>query len=118
MTYYMVRHKATGEFMPELKRTRGYSHWNPAKVDTAGHLGKKLLGIPRLFPRRNSAFRAIVAWNAMPNGRVHGFQSYESGEWDENISSKDDGRSKDDLEVVEVNIEVKNEHYQESKDIS
>lgn len=28
--YYVIRHKATGELMPELKRGRGYSWWNPA----------------------------------------------------------------------------------------
>jgi len=107
MIYYMIRHKATGEFMPELKRTRGYSHWNPALHDTATHLGRrKLLGVPRLFPSRGSAYRSIVQWNAVPNGRQSSHQSYD-GEWDDDIDIKPDGRSKDDLEIVEVNIEVK-----------
>jgi len=107
MIYYMIRHKATGEFMPELRRTRGYSHWNPAKVDTLQNLGKKVLGVPRLFSSRKKAHGSIVQWNAVPNGKVSGHQNSWDGEWDEDLSTKEDGRSKDDLEIVEVNIEVK-----------
>jgi len=106
MIYYMVRHKATGEFMPELKRTRGYSHWNPAKVDTVETLGKKVLGVPRLFANRKKAHNTIVQWNACPNSYVRGSHSYD-GEWDEDLNVKPDGRTKEDLEIVEVNIEVK-----------
>lgn len=97
----MIRHKATGEFMPELRRTRGYSHWNPGKVNTLEHLGKgKLIGVPRLFPTRKRAHNSIVQWNATPNGKqTFGYE----GEVDLDI--KDDGRSKDDLEIVEVSIE-------------
>jgi hypothetical protein len=104
MIYYMVRHKATGEFMPELKRTRGYSHWNPSKVDTVEHLGKKILGVPRLFPSRRKAHFSIVQWNACPNSYARGKQSWD-GDYDEDININPDGRTKDDLEIVEVNIE-------------
>ena len=105
-TYYMVRHKATGEFMPELKRGRGYSHWNPSKVDTANHFGRrKLIGVPRLFPSWSSAYRTIVQWNALPNS-YNGFRSGPFGSDEYEIQTTNDGRSKDDLEVVEVNIEV------------
>lgn len=101
----MIRHKATGEFMPELKRTRGYSHWNPAKVDTATHLGRrKLLGVPRLFPFRKNAFRSIVQWSCYPNGKTNSHQTY-FGEYKEDIDIKPDGRTKADLEIVIVNIE-------------
>lgn len=108
MIYYMIRHKATGEFMPELRRGRGYTHWNPGKVDTATHLGRrKLLGVPRLFPSRGSAYRAIVQWNALPNA-YNGFRTTYFGEEDFDTNITDDGRKKDDLEVVEVDItEVK-----------
>lgn len=102
----MIRHKATGEFMPELKRTRGYSHWNPSKVDTREAFSdkKKLLGVPRLFSSRKKAHGAIVQWNAMPNARWSSQQSYY-GDYDEAIDFKADGRTKNDLEIVEVNIE-------------
>jgi hypothetical protein len=103
MTYYMIRHKATGEYMPELDRTRGYSFWNPAKVDTVATLGRKVLGTPRLFPSRKSAHRSIVQWNAVPNG--HQSASFGPfGEDDIDIKIEPDGRSKDDLEIVEVDI--------------
>lgn len=104
MIYYMIRHKATGEFMPELRRGRGYTHWNPSRHDTVSHLGRrKLLGTPRLFPSRKAAYNSIVQWNALPNA----YNGYKSGpfgtdEYDTNIH--DDGRSKADLEVVEVEI--------------
>jgi len=101
----MIRHKATGEFMPELKRTRGYSHWNPAKVDTLENLGKKVLGVPRLFASRKKAHGSIVQWNALPNGRSAFIQGYDGDEWSD-CDTKPDGRSKDDLEIVQVNIEV------------
>lgn len=106
MIYYMIRHKATGEYMPELKRTRGYSFWNPAKVDIVNVLGKKVLGVPRLFSSRRGAHYSIVQWNACPNGRMKGSQNYY-GEWDEFMDIKPDGRSKDDLEIIKVELRVK-----------
>jgi len=106
MIYYMIRHKATGEFMPELRRGRGYSHWNPAKVDTASHFGRrKLIGTPRLFSSRGSAYRAIVQWNALPNS-YNGYRAGPFGSDEYETQIKPDGRSKDDLEVVEVNIVI------------
>ncbi len=102
MIYYMIRHKATGEFMPELKRTRGYSHWNPAKVNTIETLGKKVLGTPRLFASRRKAQGSIAQWNACPNSYAGGRN--RSGEWEDDIQINLDGRSKDDLEIVEVDI--------------
>jgi hypothetical protein len=106
MRYYMIRHKATGEFMPELRRGRGYSFWNPGKKDTLEVFQKKkLTGAPRLFGTRRIAHRAVVQWNALPNCRMAMTMSYE-GEEDYSVDIRSDGRSKEDLEVVEVNIEV------------
>lgn len=108
MLYYLVRHKSSGEFMPELRRGRGYSHWNPGKYVTAEHLGRrKLIGVPRLFPNRGSAHRSIVQWNALPNS----YAGYRSGAFNTeefDIQIDNDGRTKEDLEIVEVDIiEVK-----------
>lgn len=100
----MVRHKATSEYMPQLKKGRGYTFWNPSKVDTREILGHKLLGVPRLFPSRRSAHCTIVQWNSMPNARWHSSTSYY-GEQDDDVDTKPDDRSKNDLEIVEVNIE-------------
>ena len=109
MIYYMVRHKASGEFMPELKRGRGYSFWNPGKTSTTEVFQKhKITGSPRLFASRRIAHRVIVPWNALPNSRMAYSVSYE-GEEDYSIDIRQDGRSKDDLEIVEVDIEVRDE---------
>ncbi len=106
MIYYMIRHKATGEFMPELRRGRGYTHWNPGKVDTATHLGRrKLLGVPRLFPSRKAAHNSIVQWNSLPNA-YNGFRSGPFGSEDFDTNITDDGRKKEDLEIVECDITV------------
>lgn len=98
----MIRHVATGQFMPELKKGRGYSHWNPATGAMPNH--SKIIGVPRLLPTRRTAHRCIVQWTAMPNARFEGYTT-GSGEDDFDIVIKDDGRKKEDLEVVEVNIE-------------
>lgn len=104
MIYYMIRHITTGEFMPELRRGKGYTHWNPAKVDTAENLKRKLIGTPRLFPSRKVATRCIVQWYSMPNSKEKSSQNFY-GEVDIFTTSTPDGRKKEDLEVVEVNIE-------------
>lgn len=103
MIYYMIRHKSTGEFMPELERGRGYSHWNPAVEATAHRfMQRKLTGCPRLLSSRGKAARCIAAWNAFPNS-YNGF-SRDPIDDDYNIQFKDDGRKKEDLEIVEVVI--------------
>ena len=104
MIYYLIRHKATGEFMPELKRTRGYSHWNPSKLETINGLSKKLLGTPRLFRSIKHSRNAINQWNAMPNA-TFGYKPNYFGEEDYDVNIEPDGRSKDDLEIIDVNIE-------------
>lgn len=101
MIYYMIRHKATGEFMPELKRTRGYTHWNPSTSGSPDN--KKLTGCPRLFPSFKKARRCIAMWNSMPNAKMSYSRSYD-GEEDYSIDFKSDGRKKEDLEVVIVDI--------------
>lgn len=103
MRYYLIRHKASGEFMPELRRTRGYSHWNPAKVDTVQNLGSKVIGTPRLFPTRKMAHNSINQWNANPNA-YNGPKGNGFGYDDYGFNINPDGRSKDDLEIVEVDI--------------
>lgn len=106
MIYWMIRHVATGEFMPELRRGRGYSHWNPGKVETVTHLGRrKLIGTPRLFPSQSAANRSIVQWNALPNA-YNGYKSGPFGTDEYDTQIEDDGRKKEDLEAVMVTIEV------------
>lgn len=99
----MIRHKASGEYMPEVKR-RGYTHWNPS----TNSLPDTITGCPRLLKSRRQAAQCIVQWAYLPNAKTGGHQSWD-GDWDETLDTKPDGRTKEDLEVVEVNIEVVNE---------
>lgn len=113
MIYYLIRHKATGLFMPQAKRDRGYSHWNPAvHIDSFDKCGMlSALSVPRLIDTRGRAARCIHAWANNPNGRRSlSSPSYYTGEQDDIVDIKPDGRKANDLEVVEVDIiEVKNE---------
>ena len=93
--------------MPELKRGRGYSHWNPGNKDEYSQVSqRKLIGTPRIFPSRQAAHRSIVQWNALPNS-YNGYRSGPFGDDDYQIQIRDDGRKKEDLEIVEVELVVK-----------
>lgn len=94
----MIRHKATGEYMPELKR-RGYSYWNPSTKS----MPNTITGCPRLLKSRKTAMQCIVQWAHLPNARETSSQGYY-GDWDTDLITKPDGRKKEDLEVVEVRI--------------
>jgi hypothetical protein len=100
--YYVIRHIKTGELMPQMKRDRGYSHWNP---DNPKEINK--LGVPRLIDTRRRAVHCINQWAALPNA-VKKFSTSYYGEEKEDIDIKPDGRKKEDLEVVEVNLELTN----------
>ncbi len=98
--YYAIRHKATGQFMPQL-RGRGYTFWNPASTSPTNNLGhNKNLGTPRLLPSRRKAVGCINQWNCNPNASMRG-SSGMFGE-DIDIAVTPDGRKKEDLEIVEV----------------
>jgi len=100
VTYFIIRHKATNTVMPQLKG-KGYSHWNPNQTENQVSL-RKLTGCPRLFETKNSAYRAIVQWNACPNAYNGWHDTYDGGEPSVNI--KPDERSKDDLEIIKVRL--------------
>lgn len=106
MIFYMIMHKATGFLMPQAKRNRGYSHWNPSVQDgTVQSNGcmSNAMPIPRLIDTRRRAAKCIVQWATNPNAKMTRTVSYE-GEEDYSVDGKPDGRTKDDLVVVEVNI--------------
>lgn len=101
MIYYAIRHKASGEFMPQLKKNRGYSHWNPSNSEHT--MIAKTLGVPRLLDTRRRAARCIHMWANNPNSRYAGYTT-AYGEDDYGIDMKDDGRKAEDLEVVELDL--------------
>lgn len=87
--------------MPQMKRDRGYSHWNPDKPKQINRLG-----VPRLIDSRRRAVQCIIQWAANPNGKRSITTSYY-GEQDDIVDTEPDGRSRLDLEVVEVELTVK-----------
>jgi hypothetical protein len=89
--------------MPQAKKDRGYSHWNP---DNSEHKFEQALGVPRLIDTRRRAAHIIAQWTCFPNARGVTTQGYE-GDIDFDIDTKPDGRKKEDLEIVEVSLELK-----------
>jgi hypothetical protein len=99
--YYVIRHKATGEIMPQSRKDKGYSHWNPSHPEHEFGLG---LGVPRLIDTRRRAARCIYMWASNPNGKHKGYQNQWTGEWEDDYDIKPDGRTANDLEIVEVDV--------------
>lgn len=98
---YAIRHKATLELMPQMRRGRGYSHWNPDNPHSIEFCRRMALGIPRLLGSKKNAKSCIVQWFCQPNAK--NFYSEDGVD----LSIKDDGRSKDALEVIEVELQIK-----------
>lgn len=92
--FYLIRHKATGQFMPQMKRGRGYTHWNPGNPEAQEIFGK--LNIPRLVETLKKAKAIISCWNAMPNSKTD-----MDGDL---VLGRIDNRKKEDLEIVIVNL--------------
>ena len=97
MIYYAIRHKATNELMPLTRRNRGYTHWNP--VSNIG-IQKVALNVPRLFESGTKAYAAIIQWAATPNLVIR----YNEELCDTYRNTTPDGRKRDDLEVIEVEL--------------
>ena len=103
MIYYVIRHKKTGELMPLVKTRGGYSHWNPDNLD----MPKKIFfNIPRILESKRQASQCIAQWFSCQNGRNRYCQDFD-GNYDSFVDFKPDNRKKEDLEVVEVNIIIK-----------
>lgn len=96
----VIRHKATGELMPLMRRGKGYSHWNPSNPDSKP---SQRMHVPRVLKSRKQANACIHAWFNNPNARYGGYtNSY--GEDDYDVITNDDGRKIEDLEIVEVDL--------------
>lgn len=87
---YMIRHKVTKEYMPQMKGRVGYIYWNPA---TKTHV-RNSLGFPRIFTSRAKATRVIIKW--------------ASGNISNNIKGEskqiEDGRDLQDLQIIKAYI--------------
>lgn len=96
-TFFLIRHKVTGKYMPQMKRGRGYTHWNPGLEFPKDVFSAT--SFPRLLESEKQARRVISDWASLPNSR----NDYEG---DLQIG-KDDGRKKEDLEIVQAVIKIK-----------
>jgi hypothetical protein len=94
MRLYAVRHKATQQLMPLMKRGRGYSSWNPATAVEGERQVYASTDIPRLLSSERAAAKVIAAWARNPN--CHYWRTHD----DEEMIVKQDGRQASDLEVV------------------
>lgn len=109
MNYFLIRHKETKKLMPQYKSGKGYSHW------LADEIVDNQLPVPRLIDTRKKAEKIIVEWakgiykweqppkqEPMPNLPEPDPYGYE---WKPDIKVFYNlGRTKDMLEVVEVEI--------------
>lgn len=101
---FVIRHKASGELMPLMRRGKGYSHWNPGNQK---YVIQAQTDTPRILLSKKQAQGVINQWNAIPNGKMH----YSSPSWynpdgDESMDIKPDGRRKEDLEIVPAKLEI------------
>jgi len=95
---YLIRHKATGEYMPLYRRGKGYSHWNPSHPEKM--IAAQNMRVLRLFKSRSQAIRVVRVWVANPNlERGHGY----FGDGD-TLKVQSDGRKIEDLEICPINI--------------
>lgn len=117
MIFYGIRHKESGDLMPQLRR-KGYTYWK-ANVE----MFAQGVGHPRLFLDKKKAEKVIVEWakgiyqwEEQPpleeeevdvlNAKL-GFPGYKVGHIPPAIQRPvNDGRNKGQLEVVQFNLEV------------
>lgn len=97
MEYYLIKHLASGEFMPQMKRGRGYTHWNPSSAVEASNK----TNVPRLLVSEEQAKRVIKMWAIYPNAHTRRAEA----DWDnDDFLTKPDGRKREDLVVVKVQM--------------
>jgi len=98
---FLIRHKETKEFMPLTRRNKGYSWWNPGTKTSPSNV---LPNTVRILPTERQAKQVITQWTIMPNSSIRGYTDHSTGEDDYDICTSDDGRKKEDLEIVPARI--------------
>lgn len=95
MEFFIIRHKPSGGFLPELGGVRaGYTHTEP-----------QTHGVPRLFTDAAGAKRALTWWL---KGVTSVFRHRDwEGDYDETWSTEpEDHRKAEDMEVVPVLLKL------------
>lgn len=106
MSYWVIRHKKTGEIMPQSKSGAGYSYWEPGEKGSGF-----LYEIPRLFTSRQAARAAAKFWSKGTAYKKGGHLVQDPSSFGLDISPvviqyKDAGRKARDLEVLEIELTV------------
>lgn len=107
LTFYALRHVRSSLLMPNMKRGRGYTHWNPDNVEATQEL-YSAMQTPRLLTTKKQAQRCRQLWAQYPCAFT---VRYEQSMWSdegggEDFRTKPDGRKLDDLEIVAVHVIV------------
>ena len=96
---YVIRHKASGEYMPLYRRGKGYSHWHPGSSNI---VAAENMGIPRILKSRKQAIKVARLWASQPNlemkfrGTIHGDETY--------LGSTKDDRKLEDIEILPIEL--------------
>ena len=101
---YALRSLDTGEFMPEMRNHRGYSHWSPKAGKSTPKLARET-GLPRLFPDRRSATIGRASWAMGIFSYEHSVPNPLDDPYGESeLVATDMGRKATDLQIVEVDV--------------
>lgn len=96
MEFWIIRHKPTGGFLPEIQGQRGgYTSTEP-----------QLIGVPRLFTTKAGASRALTWW-LKGSTRVWRGQDSFTGEYEEDWSTEvEEHRKAEDMEIIPVLLKL------------
>lgn len=99
MKLFFIRHKPTGNYLPEPtgRMGRGGSHVEPTPASEKQ---------PRLFTSKLSASRALGQWL---RGKVHhksGYDSWSNEYYEENLLEPIPNRIKSEMEIIEKEIDL------------
>jgi len=99
-TYYIIRHKPSGEIMPAARSGAGYSHWNPTNKEefTAAD------NVPRLFETKERAFSVCRSWCKGKRTRSYDIDDLGHAFYSGTIIIPVSERKMSDLEVMEVSV--------------
>ena len=103
MEWFIVRHKPTGAYMPEMGR--GYTYWEPPAMNPCGEK-------PRLFPSKHGAKQAVAAWargeHVRQTGRTGDLWGCDDWSAVEVVPGTQRDASELEVCVVEINIKENN----------
>lgn len=85
-----------------MRRGKGYTHWNPPHSDV---LRLPELDSPRLITNLKMANRIHSLWASQPN--TEQYANWLPGSETYGKRTKNDNRTKDDLEVVKVELRIR-----------